>query len=40
MMIIYRINEIIFRIELKETARLIEKIEFFSKHIKKIKKKD
>jgi hypothetical protein len=37
--IIRRINAIVFRNELKEIARLIEKIEFVSKHIKKIKKK-
>jgi hypothetical protein len=37
--IIRRINAIIFRNELKKIARLIEKIEFVSKHIKKIKKK-
>ncbi len=36
--IIRRINAIVFRNELKEIARLIEKIEFVSKHIKKIKK--
>jgi hypothetical protein len=37
--IIRRINAIVFRNELKEIARLIEKIELVSKHIKKIKKK-
>ncbi len=37
--IIRRINAIVFRNELKEIARLIEKIEFVSKHIKKIKNK-
>ncbi len=37
--IIRRINAIVFRNELKKIARLIEKIEFVSKHIKKIKKK-
>ncbi len=37
--IIRRINAIVFRNELKEIARLIERIEFVSKHIKKIKKK-
>jgi hypothetical protein len=37
--IIRRINAIVFRNELKEIARLIEKIEFVSKHIKKIKMK-
>jgi hypothetical protein len=37
--IICRINAIVFRNELKEIARLIEKIELVSKHIKKIKKK-
>ncbi len=37
--IIRWINAIVFRNELKEIARLIEKIEFVSKHIKKIKKK-
>jgi hypothetical protein len=37
--IIRRINAIVFRNELKEIARLIKKIEFVSKHIKKIKKK-
>ncbi len=37
--IIRRINAIVFRNELKEIARLIEKIEFVSKHIKKMKKK-
>jgi hypothetical protein len=36
--IIRRINAIVFRNELKEIARLIEKIELVSKHIKKIKK--
>jgi hypothetical protein len=36
--IIRRINAI-FRNELEEIVRLIEKIEFVSKHIKKIKKK-
>jgi hypothetical protein len=36
--IIRRINAIVFRNELKKIARLIEKIEFVSKHIKKIKK--
>ncbi len=36
--IIRRINAIVFRNELKEIARLIEKIEFVSKHIRKIKK--
>ncbi len=39
-MIIRRINAIIFRNELKKIARLIKKIEFVSKHIKKIKKND
>jgi hypothetical protein len=39
MTIIRRINAIVFRNELREIARLIEKIEFVSKHIKKIKKK-
>ncbi len=37
--IIRRINAIVFRNELKEITRLIEMIEFVSKHIKKIKKK-
>jgi hypothetical protein len=37
--IIRRINAIVLRNELKEIARLIEKIEFVSKHIKKVKKK-
>ncbi len=37
--IIRRINAIVFKNELKEIARLIEKIEFVSKHTKKIKKK-
>jgi hypothetical protein len=37
--IIRRINAIVFRNELKEIARLIEKIEIVSKHIKKVKKK-
>jgi hypothetical protein len=37
--IIRRINAIVFKNELKEIARLIEKIELVSKHIKKIKKK-
>jgi hypothetical protein len=37
-MIIRRINAIVFRNELKEIARLIEKIELVSNHIKKIKK--
>ncbi len=37
--IIRRINAIVFRNELKKIARLTEKIEFVSKHIKKIKKK-
>jgi hypothetical protein len=37
--IIRRINAIVFRNELKKIARLIEKIEFVSKHIKKIMKK-
>jgi hypothetical protein len=37
--IIRWINAIVFRNELKEIARLIEKIEFVSKHIKKVKKK-
>ncbi len=37
--IIRSINAIVFRNELKKIARLIEKIEFVSKHIKKIKKK-
>jgi hypothetical protein len=37
--IIRRINAIVFKKKLKEIARLIEKIEFVSKHIKKIKKK-
>jgi hypothetical protein len=37
--IIRWINAIVFRNELKEIARLIEKIEFVSKHIKNIKKK-
>jgi hypothetical protein len=32
------INAIVFRNELKKIARLIEKIEFVSKNIKKIKK--
>jgi hypothetical protein len=36
--IIRRINAIVFRNELKEITRLIEMIEFVSKHIKKIKK--
>ncbi len=36
--IIRRINAIVFRNELKEIARLIEKIELVSNHIKKIKK--
>jgi hypothetical protein len=36
---IRRIIAIVFRNELKEISRLIEKIEFVSKHIKKIKKK-
>ncbi len=36
--IIRRINAIVFKNELKEIARLIEKIELVSKHIKKIKK--
>ncbi len=34
-----RINAIVFKNELKKIARLIEKIELVSKHIKKIKKK-
>jgi hypothetical protein len=37
--LIRRINAIVFKKELKEIARLIEKIELVSKHIKKIKKK-
>ncbi len=37
--IIRRINAIVFRNELEKIARLIEKIELVSKHIKKIKKK-
>jgi hypothetical protein len=37
--IIRWINAIVFRIELKEIAWLIEKIELVSKHIKKFKKK-
>jgi hypothetical protein len=37
--IIRRINAIVFRNELKKIARLIEKIELLSKHIKKIKTK-
>jgi predicted RND superfamily exporter protein len=37
--IIRRINAIVFRNELKKIARLIEKIELVSKHIKKVKKK-
>jgi hypothetical protein len=37
-MIIRRINAIVFRNELKKIARFVEKIEFVSKHIKKIKK--
>jgi hypothetical protein len=36
--IIRRINAIVFKNELKKIARLIENIEFVSKHIKKIKK--
>jgi hypothetical protein len=39
MTIIRRINTIVFRNELKEIARLIEKIELVSKHIKKTKKR-
>jgi hypothetical protein len=37
--IIRRINAIVFRNELKEITRLIEKIDLVSKHIKNIKKK-
>jgi hypothetical protein len=37
--IIRRINAIVFKNELKEIARLIEKMKLVSKHIKKIKKK-
>ncbi len=37
--IIRWINAIVFKNELKKIARLIEKIELVSKHIKKIKKK-
>ncbi len=36
--IIRRINVIVFRVELKEIARLTKKIESISNHIKKIKK--